>query len=79
MNGFAREDEADDLEEAVLSGVDPLEAERRKSDAMGSIDIAAYVADLFKSLAAARPELLQAGAAELTPMQAAAVQRIWGS
>ena len=60
-----------------MSNVDPLEASRRRGDPVGVLDIAAHVAQLFREVASASPELMRAAAAELTPTQQAAVQRIW--
>ena len=66
-----------DLDELFLANIDPLEAARRRGDSLGSMDIAAHVAELFRAVAAANPDLMRAAAAELTPTQTQAVQRIW--
>jgi hypothetical protein len=79
IDGAGSDDEGGELEELALSQIDPLEAARRKGDPLASLDLAAYVADLFRTVAAARPEVMRAAAAELTPTQTAAVQRIWGA
>jgi hypothetical protein len=81
FGGWGEEEEEDedglDLEAAALANVDPLEAARRRSDPLAALDVGAYVAELFRSLAGAAPEALRAALAELTPTQQAAVARIW--
>ena len=60
-----------------LSAVDVLEAARRETDPMNALDVAGYISGAFKEMSQKSPELMQAAAAELTPTQVAAVQRIW--
>ena len=70
-------DDNDAFLEAALANVDPLEAARRSRDPVNSLEVAGFVAAAFKELAQTSPALMQAAAAELTPTQVQAVQRIW--
>jgi importin-9 len=56
-------------------GPDPLEAERRKGDPIGAIDVGSMVGEALRAAAAAQPEAMRAGCAALTPTQLLAVQR----
>ncbi|KAI3434732.1 hypothetical protein D9Q98_002793 [Chlorella vulgaris] len=80
MRRFAeayQEDGGFDAEDLVLSGVDAREAARRAADPIQAIDIPAIVREAFQRVAAARPELMQAGSEQLTPAQLQALQQIF--
>lgn len=66
-----------DVGDVALGQVDVLEATRRRLDPLNTVNIAEYVAEVFRKLAQTSPSLLQAAASELTPVQTAALERIW--
>ena len=76
MDAFG-DDEDGNFFEQELANVDPLENARRLADPLSALDVGVYVAGAFKELAQSSQELMQAAAAELTPTQVEAVQRIW--
>jgi hypothetical protein len=77
MSAFGDDDDDGNFFEAELANVDPLENARRLADPLSSMDVGVYVAGAFKDLAQSSQDLMQAAAAELTPTQVEAVQRIW--
>lgn len=70
-------DDDEDMELLALANLNPLEARRRCSDPLSSLDVAEYITDVFKKLAEAAPGILQEASQQLTPTQVQAVQRIW--
>ena len=58
--------------------VDAREEARRKADPLSALNVGAFVADLFRRVATEQRQVFEAGAAELTPVQLQALQRVFG-
>ena len=77
VGGLLKEYDEESLEVVSdLSNVNVLEAKRRKTDPLNSIDLEKSTREVFRVLASSGPELLQAALAELSQTQADAMRSL---
>lgn len=64
-------------EEILLGNVDTLEAQRRQTDPLSSLDLEEFAKQTLQQAAQAFPAAVQSAIHELTPIQMSIAQQIW--